>query len=82
MAGSEKNKKTFEQKLEELKILSEKISNPETGLEDAISYYEKGMKLGLELQNSLQEHIRRIEKVTTPPEPETEVETEDFIYDE
>ena len=40
------------------------------------------MKLGLELQNSLQEHTRRIEKVTTPPELETEVETEDFIYDE
>jgi len=74
---SEKNELTFEEKLEQVKQVADRIESGELSLEDSISAYEKGMKTLNSLSKELQNIQRRITKLQTDAAGEsTEVELE------
>ncbi len=64
----ESQKKTsFEEKLSRLQILSEEIKNPDTGLEDALSIFEEGIKLAKSLETELDKIENKIQILINQP---------------
>ena len=51
----------FEERLNRLEILSEDIHNPEIGLDEAMKFFEEGIKLAKTLEKDLSKVERRIE---------------------
>lgn len=73
---SEEENKSFEEKLEELESLTEKIKDENTGIEEAIKLYQRASEISKSLTKSLKEIERKIEEVTS--DDEDEFETGDF----
>ncbi|MDR0562748.1 MAG: exodeoxyribonuclease VII small subunit [Spirochaetaceae bacterium] len=68
--------KNFEERLERLESLGERIRRPDISLEDALKSFEEGIKLARTLEKDLEKVESRIEilmngpevKAGTPPE--------------
>ncbi|MBR6914455.1 MAG: exodeoxyribonuclease VII small subunit, partial [Treponema sp.] len=59
--------KTFEENIARLEELSEKIRNPEIGIEDAISTFEEGIKLAKTLENEIEKIEGKIQILMNNP---------------
>ncbi|EIQ82286.1 UNVERIFIED_CONTAM: exodeoxyribonuclease VII small subunit [Streptococcus canis] len=55
--------KTFEENLQDLETIVNKLENGDVPLEEAISEFQKGMLLSKELQKTLQEAEKTLVKV-------------------
>jgi len=64
-------KLTFEQAIQQLKGIVDKIEQGEIPLQDSLEQYEKGMALIKHCRDILQKAEKRIEKISKeePPEP-------------
>jgi exodeoxyribonuclease VII small subunit len=67
---------TFEQAIQQLKAIVDRIEQGEIPLQDSLEQYEKGMALIKHCRDILQKAQKRIEKISKeePPEPEKEQE--------
>ena len=78
MARTSKNddieKMTFEQAIQQLKAIVDRIEQGEIPLQDSLEQYEKGMALIKHCRDILQKAEKRIEKISKeePPEPQKE----------
>ena len=72
----EVGKLTFEQAIQQLKAIVDRIEQGEIPLQDSLEQYEKGMALIKHCRDILQKAQKRIEKISKeePPEPEKEQE--------
>jgi exodeoxyribonuclease VII small subunit len=72
----EVRKLTFEQAIQQLKGIVDRIEQGEIPLQDSLEQYEKGMALIKHCRDILQKAEKRIEKISKeePPEPEKEQE--------
>ncbi len=70
------SKLTFEQAINQLKGIVEKIEQGEIPLQDSLEQYEKGMALIKHCRDILQKAEKRIERISKeePPEPPQEAE--------
>ena len=64
MSSKSDNNKSFEQKLAELEEISEQLQSDTISLDEAISLYEKGIKLSKECADKLNTAKQKIEKLT------------------
>jgi exodeoxyribonuclease VII small subunit len=64
--------KNFEERLERLEDLSEKVRDGNIPLAEATSYFEEGIKLARGLEKDLQKIERKIEILVNQPESEEE----------
>ena len=70
------SKLTFEQAIQQLKGIVDKIEQGEIPLQDSLEQYEKGMALIKHCRDILQKAEKRIEKISqeeppaSPPEPD------------
>jgi len=62
----------FEQRLERLEKLAEKLKEGSIPLEEAVALFEEGMKLSKSLERDLSRVERRVEILTQEPESEEE----------
>ncbi len=71
------SKLTFEQAINQLKGIVDKIEQGEIPLQDSLEQYEKGMALIKHCRDILQKAEKRIERISKeePPEPPKEPET-------
>ena len=71
------SKLTFEQAINQLKGIVDKIEQGEIPLQDSLEQYEKGMALIKHCRDILQKAEKRIEKISKeePPEPPKEAES-------
>jgi exodeoxyribonuclease VII small subunit len=60
--------KNFEERLERLELLGEKIRKPEIPLDDALRAFEEGIKLTKDLEKDLEKVESRIEVLMNAPE--------------
>jgi exodeoxyribonuclease VII small subunit len=78
MARTGKNddieKMTFEQAIQQLKGIVDRIEQGEIPLQDSLEQYEKGMALIKHCRDILQKAEKRIERISKeePPEPQKE----------
>jgi exodeoxyribonuclease VII small subunit len=71
--------KKFEERLERLEELSDAIKNPELSLEDALSFFEEGIKLAKNLEKDLDKIEGKIQILTNQPaSPEEKPELDLF----
>lgn len=72
--------KTFEENISRLEELSDKIRNPEIGIEDALETFEEGIRLAKTLEKELEKIEGRIQILMNSPldenPPKNEVKTE------
>ncbi|MBP2622695.1 exodeoxyribonuclease VII small subunit [Streptococcus oricebi] len=66
--------KKFEENLAELEAIVEKLEKGDVALEDAISEFQKGMKLSKDLQETLNQAEKTLVKVMQADGSETEME--------
>jgi len=73
------SKLTFEQAINQLKGIVDRIEQGEIPLQDSLEQYEKGMALIKHCRDILQKAEKRIEKISKeePPEPEPEPQDQD-----
>lgn len=64
--------KSFEERLQRLETLSEKIRSEECSLEEATSYFEEGVKLAKGLEKELSQVEKRVEILVNEPDQEGE----------
>ena len=64
--------KSFEERLERLEALREKIRSEECSLEEATSYFEEGVKLAKGLEKELSQVEKRVEILVNEPDEEGE----------
>ena len=69
--------KTFEENIARLEELSEKIRNPEIGIEDALSTFEEGIKLAKTLESEIEKIEGKIQILMNSPLDEKEDKNED-----
>jgi exodeoxyribonuclease VII small subunit len=60
--------KNFEERLEKLETLGEKIRKPEIPLDEALKAFEEGIKLARSLEKDLERVENRIEILMNSPE--------------
>jgi exodeoxyribonuclease VII small subunit len=60
-AAAKKDMKNFEERLERLEVLGEKIRKADIPLDEAIKAFEEGIKLARTLENDLEKIESRIE---------------------
>ena len=60
--------KSFEERLNRLENLSEKLREGKIPLEEAVSIFEEGMKLAKELETELAKIERKVEILVNEPE--------------
>lgn len=60
--------KKFEERLERLEELSDAIRNPDLALEDALAYFEEGIKLSKSLEKDLDKIEGKIQMLMNQPE--------------
>lgn len=63
MAVKKKKALSFEEGMQELTALVEKLSGSELALEESIALYEQGVKLHEELETLLAQQKKRIERI-------------------
>ncbi|NBF41438.1 MAG: exodeoxyribonuclease VII small subunit [Spirochaetes bacterium] len=64
---------TFEDRLERLEALSEKIRTGDLGLDEAVQTFEEGMRLAKQLEKDLSKVERKVEiLVNEPDQPDEE----------
>lgn len=63
--------KNFEERLEQLESLGEKIRRPDISLDEALKSFEEGIKLARTLEKDLEKVESRIEILMTGPEVKT-----------
>ena len=63
MAVKKKKALSFEEGMQELTALVEKLSGSELALEESIALYEQGVKLHAELESMLAQQKKRIEMI-------------------
>ncbi|MDR0475907.1 MAG: exodeoxyribonuclease VII small subunit [Treponema sp.] len=80
-AGTE-NKKNFEERLEHLEGLGEKIRKPDIPLDEALKAFEEGIKLARALEKDLAKIESRIEILMNNPEAGAEEEPDLGLFDE
>lgn len=68
------NTKTFEENLKELEIIVAELEKGELSLEDAISKFEKGIKVSKECNSKLEEAEKKINILLDGKEETFEVE--------
>ena len=68
-----KETKTFEENLAELEAVVTKLEQGDVALEEALSEFQKGMKLSKSLQNTLKEAEKTLVKVMQADGTETEM---------
>lgn len=61
----------FEQSLEELEQLVEKMENGDLSLEQSLSAYERGVGLYRQCQGALEQAQLRVRLLTDPAQPQT-----------
>ena len=66
--------KKFEENLADLEVIVQKLENGDVALEEAIAEFQKGMKLSMELQASLDKAEKTLVKVMQADGKETEME--------
>jgi exodeoxyribonuclease VII small subunit len=64
--------KNFEERLERLEELSEKLRDGKIPLEEAVSLFEEGIRLAKSLEKDLGRVERRVEILTKEPEVDDE----------
>jgi exodeoxyribonuclease VII small subunit len=69
---SKKNPLGFEQRLERLEHLAEKLRDGNIPLEDAVALFEEGMKLSKSLEKDLSRVERRVEILSKEPASEAD----------
>jgi exodeoxyribonuclease VII small subunit len=74
--------KNFEERLERLEALGEKIRKPEIPLDDALKAFEEGIKLARTLEKDLEKVETRIETLLNAPEAKAEASPELGLFDE
>ncbi|MDR0636970.1 MAG: exodeoxyribonuclease VII small subunit [Treponema sp.] len=75
--------KNFEERLERLEALGEKIRKPDIPLDDALKAFEEGIKLARTLEKDLEKIESRIEILMNAPEEKTENVTPELgLFDE
>jgi exodeoxyribonuclease VII small subunit len=75
--------KKFEERLDRLEELAEKIKEPDLPLEDAVAVFEEGVKLAKGLEKDLSKIEGRVEQLLNPPEgPAEGEEPEKGLFDE
>ncbi len=79
MAKAKENNLTFEQSLEELETLVEKLEHGQLSLDESLDTFENGMKLARVCTQKLTKAERRIEKLI---EKNGELKTEPFAKTE
>ena len=65
MAAKKKKMRSFEEGMQELDALVEKLSSSELPLEEAIALYEQGTTLHAQLEELLAQQKKRIEMIDT-----------------
>jgi len=71
-SDARKSQPGFEQRLERLEALAEKLRDGNIPLEDALALFEEGMKLSKTLEKDLARVERRVEILTREPGSGTE----------
>lgn len=69
--------KTFEENIARLEELSEKIRNPEIGIEDALSTFEEGIKLAKTLESEIEKIEGKIQILMNSPLDEKKADSEE-----
>ncbi len=64
--------KKFEERLERLEALAERIKDPELPLEEAVAVFEEGVKLATGLERDLDRIQGRVEILLNAPDGEEE----------
>ena len=75
-------KKSFEERLERLEELGDKIRNSEIPLDDAIKSFEEGIKLARELQKDLEKIEGRIEILMNKADAASDESPEMGLFDD
>lgn len=75
------SKKTFEERLERLEELGDKIRKNDVPLDDAIKAFEEGIKLARELENDLEKIESRIERLMNGSEAAADEKPELGLFD-
>jgi exodeoxyribonuclease VII small subunit len=73
--------KNFEERLERLEVLSEKIRKPEIPLDDALKAFEEGVKLARTLEKDLEKIEGRIEVLMNEPDAQADAKPELELFD-
>ena len=60
--------KSFEEKLEQLESINEKINSGDVPLEEAIGLFDQGIRLAKDLEKTLSKVERKIEILVNQPE--------------
>jgi exodeoxyribonuclease VII small subunit len=74
--------KNFEERLEQLEVLGEKIRKPEIPLDEALKAFEEGIKLARSLEKDLEKVESRIEVLMNTPEAKADEPPELGLFDE
>jgi exodeoxyribonuclease VII small subunit len=74
--------KNFEERLERLEGLGEKIRKPEIPLDDALKAFEEGIKLARSLEKDLEQVENRIEILMNSPETKSNENPELGLFDD
>ncbi|MDR2537457.1 MAG: exodeoxyribonuclease VII small subunit [Treponema sp.] len=75
--------KNFEERLERLEALGEKIRKPDIPLDDALKAFEEGIRLARTLEKDLEKIESRIEILMNAPEEKPENATPELgLFDE
>ncbi len=71
--------KKFEERLERLEELSDAIKNPDLALEDALAFFEEGIKLAKNLEKDLDKIEGKIQiLMNQPAAPDDKIELDLF----
>ena len=73
--------KNFEERLERLEVLGERIRKPELPLEEALKAFEEGIKLARSLEKDLEKVESRIETLMNGPEAKGDEKPELGLFD-
>ncbi|MDR2499617.1 MAG: exodeoxyribonuclease VII small subunit [Treponema sp.] len=73
--------KNFEERLERLEVLGERIRKPELPLEEALKAFEEGIKLARSLEKDLEKVESRIETLLNGPEAKADEKPELGLFD-
>ncbi|UOD34605.1 exodeoxyribonuclease VII small subunit [Deferribacteraceae bacterium V6Fe1] len=71
-----KDNNKFEVKLKRLEEIAEKLERQDIGIEESLSLFQEGMKLGKECKKILEEIELKVQKVVN--EIDDEIQTEPF----
>jgi exodeoxyribonuclease VII small subunit len=74
--------KNFEERLERLEELGDKIRKPDIPLDDALKAFEEGIKLARSLEKDLEKVESRIEVLMNAPEEKPDSRPELGLFDD